>query len=188
MGSREKKSTRYAERDEAQRESFQRSLSEFKQEELVWVDECGIEQNLYRPYARSPRGQAVYADIHDKRFSPRISVIAAYCQGKLLAPLRFEGYTNTRLVESWVEQFLLPTLQSGQVVILDNAAFHKSSRLRCLIEAAGCQLCFQPAYSPDLNKIEHQWATLKQGMRAILQPDLSFLDILDTQLVKMSEP
>jgi transposase len=182
-----KKTTRYSERNEADREAFQQEIDQLDDEKAVWVDECGMEQNLYREYARSPRGQPVYADIQDKRFEPRISVIAAYCQEKLQASLRFEGYTDTPLVETWVEYCLLPTLKPGQVVILDNAAFHKSSRIRELIESAHCRLLFLPPYSPDLNKIEHQWATLKQGIRANLQPDLSFLEKLDLQLVKMSE-
>lgn len=147
-----------------------------------------MEPDLYREHARSPRGQPVYADIHDKRFAARVSVISAYCQAKLLAPLRFTGHTNTRLVETWVEPCLLPVLRPGQVAILDNATFHQSTKTRALIEAAGCHLLFQPPYSPDLNKIEHQWAILKQGIRANLQPALSFLQKLDSQLVKMSDP
>jgi len=184
----EKKTARYAERNEADRQMFQQALDQFDDEQIVWVDECGIEQNLYRIHARSPRGQLINADIPDKRFEPRISVIAAYSQGKLQAPLRFEGYTDTHLVETWVKKCLIPTLNPGQIIILDNAAFHKSPRLRSLIEAVDCHLLFQPAYSPDLNKIEHQWATLKQGIRANLQADISFLDKLDLQLIKMSEP
>lgn len=154
----------------------------------VWVDECGVDQGLYRLHARSPRGVPVDADIPDKRFAPRISVIAAYAQDHLLAPLRFEGATDTRLFNAWVEHCLIPVLRPGQVVILDNATFHQSPTTRQLIEAAGCRLLFQPAYSPDLNKIEHQWAVLKQGIRANLSPELSFLDKLDHQLVKMSDP
>ena len=146
-----------------------------------------MEQHVYRPYALSPRGQLVYADIPDKRFAPRISVIAAYNQGQLLAPLRFEGHTNTALVETWAQHCLIPCLSAGQIVILDNAAFHKSLHLRTLIEKAGCQLWFQPAYSPDLNKIEHQWATLKKGIRSNTD-NLDFIDKLDHQLIKMSNP
>jgi len=147
-----------------------------------------MHQDLYRPHARSPRGQRVYADIQDKRFAPRISVIAAYCQGRLQAPLRFEGYTDSTVFDIWVERCLLPVLRPGQVIVLDNATFHKSPTTRQLIETAHCQLLFQPTYSPDLNKIEPQWATLKSGIRAHQHSDLSFLEKLDLQLVKMSDP
>ena len=154
----------------------------------MWVDECGMHPDLYREYARSPRGQPVYADIQDKRFAPRISIVSAYCQGHLLGPLRFEGHADSLLFNTWLETCLVPVLRSGQVVILDNASFHKSPKTRDVIEKAGCSLLFQPAYSPDLNKIEPQWANLKQGIRANLQPDLSFPEKLDLQLVKMSAP
>jgi transposase len=170
------------------RVSFQEEVAQYSKAQLVYVDECGVEQNLYREHARSPRGTSIYADVPDKRFAARISVVAAYCHGQLLAPFRFEGYTDTLLFDTWVAHFLVPVLQPGQVVILDNARFHQSRHTRELIEGAGCRLLFQPAYSPDLNKIEHQWAILKQGIRANSHPDLAFLEKLDLQLIKMSEP
>jgi len=49
-------------------------------------------------------------------------------------------------------------------------------------------MLFQPAYSPDLNKIEHQWATLKLGIRAQQYSDIPLLQKLDLQLIKMSDP
>jgi hypothetical protein len=50
-------------------------------------------------------------------------------KGHLLAPLTFKGYCDTTLVETWVEQLLVPALQPGQVVVLDNASFHKSDEV-----------------------------------------------------------
>jgi transposase len=54
----------------------------------------------------------------------------------------------------WVKDFLLPELKPGQVLIMDNAAFHKSQETKKLIETAGCRVLFLPPYSPDLNPIE----------------------------------
>ena len=51
-------------------------------------------------------------------------------------------------------------------MILDNAAFHKSSKTKELIEGAGCTLLFLPPYSPDLNPIEKYWANLKAKIKS----------------------
>lgn len=59
-------------------------------------------------------------------------------------------------------------IEKGSVVIMDNAAAHKRARLFAIADASGIRLIFQPAYSPDLNKIEHFWAWLKKKLRVIL--------------------
>ena len=91
-------------------------------------------------------------------------MIAAWLQQskKLIAPYVFYGYTDARLFNIWLAQCLILELTPGQVVVMDNAAFHKSKRTKELIEGAGCTLLFQPAYSPDLNPIEKQWAIIKR--------------------------
>ena len=65
----------------------------------------------------------------------------------------------------WVEKILVPELRSGQLVIMDNATFHKASEIKELIESAGCVLLFLPPYSPDLNPIEKFWANFKRQVK-----------------------
>ncbi len=82
--------------------------------------------------------------------------------------------------EAWIRQELLPVLPNGNIVVMDNASFHKSEKTQELIEAAGCLLEFLPPYSPDLNPIEHKWAQAKKRRRKLSctvdelfqQPDL----------------
>lgn len=114
------------------------------------------------------------------------SLIAAYANGKLFAPLRFEGHTDTQLFNLWLEECLLPELRANQVIILDNATFHKSAKTQELLNSADCHVLFFPPYSPDLNKIEPQWANLKQGIRANQNSELTFHQKLDLQLISMA--
>lgn len=180
-----KKTFLYAEREEFKRESFIQKLEGLAPDSLVWVDECGIETKLDRLYARSPKGQRVYGERSGKRTHDRISVIAAYGQKKLQAPFRFTGYTNTEVFEAWVERCLIPILVTGQIVILDNAAFHKAHSIQSKIEAVGAYVLFLPPYSPDLNKIEPQWANLKAYLRKEKYKHVNFLENLDQQLINM---
>ena len=69
--------------------------------------------------------------------------------------MTFEGSCNRDLFELWLEQCLLPQLQPGDIIVIDNASFHRSQFLDEVVAAAGCQLWYLPAYSPDLNPIEH---------------------------------
>ena len=78
----------------------------------------------------------------------------------------FNGSCNTQSIEALVEQFLIKELKSGQVVIMDNASFHKSQKTKDLIESVGCRLVFLPPYSPDLNPIEKFWASMKRWVKS----------------------
>ena len=77
------------------------------------------------------------------------------------------GATTQVIFESYVEQVLAPTLESGQIVILDNLAAHKSLRAKELVEARGCELMYLPPYSADLNPIEEAFSKIKGTLRRV---------------------
>ncbi len=56
----------------------------------------------------------------------RVSWIAARCQCNLIAHLAVAGSCNRDLFELWLEHCLLPQLQPGTVIVIDNASFHCS--------------------------------------------------------------
>ncbi len=95
----------------------------------------------------------------------RVNMIAALSQQQLMAPFTIEGACNRAVFETWLETCLVPILQAGQRVVMDNATFHKGGRIEQLIQAAGCEVLYLPPYSPDLNKIERCWSWLKSRIR-----------------------
>ena len=86
-------------------------------------------------------------------------------KGKIIAPLVYEGHTDSDLFHTWLQKCLLPTIKKGTIIVLDNASFHKRKDAEETVEQAGCYLKFQPPYSPDLNPIEHDWFTIKNKIR-----------------------
>ncbi|MGD1901927.1 MAG: transposase [Geitlerinemataceae cyanobacterium] len=88
--------------------------------------------------------------------------MSAQKEGKLFAPLLFESSCNTALFETWVEDYLCPQLTAKSLVLMDDAAFHKSSASRAAIEATGATLLFVAPYSPDLNPIENTFGVMKR--------------------------
>ena len=149
------------------------------QELLVYLDETGIEQCLYREYARAPCGEKVVTKISGKKFK-RTNIVAGICEGKWVAPLQYEGSTDSVLFEFWFEHCLLNEVKKGSYIILDNAAFHRKAILLDLAKEYGCEVLFLPPYSPDFNPIENKWAWLKRKLREILCNFDSFDSALQT--------
>lgn len=128
----------------------------------VHIDECGFAPSAARRYGYAPKGQRVYGLISGHR-RPRTSLIAARIDGRLEEPFLFEETCDETVFNSWLETRLCPRLNSEHLVIMDNAAFHKSPKTAQLIEKTGAVLLFLPPYSPDFNPIENDFAALKKN-------------------------
>ena len=128
---------------------------------FVYVDESGFEPEAARRYGRAPRGQKVYG-LRSGHRRPRTSLLAARIDGRLEATMLFEGHCDAAFFNMWLARELCPLLDERCVVILDNVPFHKSARTREIVGDKGAKILFLPPYSPDLNDIEHDFATIKK--------------------------
>ena len=130
----------------------------------VYLDESGFETDPVRPYGYGHKSKLVYGKRTGKR-KARTNLLLAQVGKKLLAPMLFLRTCNADIFNAWLEQCLLKELPPKSLVIMDNAAFHKSSKTREIIEKAGHILLFLAPYSPDLNPIEQTFAILKARRR-----------------------
>lgn len=94
-----------------------------------------------------------------------LTFLAALRHDRIDAPCVLDGPVNGQLFTAYVEQFLVPTLSPGDIVIMDNLGSHKGAAVRKAIRSAGAKLLFLPPYSPDLNPIEQVFAKLKRLLR-----------------------
>jgi len=99
----------------------------------------------------------------------------------------FEGATDAKALEVYVEHFLAPTLCEGQVVVMDKLGAHRPKRIREMIEARGADLVFVPSYSPDLNPIEQAFSKIKNVLRKLgARTHEALLEAMEGALSKIS--
>ena len=120
--------------------------------------------NDFYPYAYTEVGKRYY-EAHPRHYTKCISMIAGLNNKNILAPFTFDGHCNTKLFAEYIEQKLSPVLKKDMTIIMDNASFHKSLKIRQSIENKACKLIFLPPYSPDLNPIEPYWHKIKNEIR-----------------------
>jgi transposase len=137
-------------------------------EKLVFIDETWAATNMTRSYGRAPKGGRCVASAPLGDWQTT-TFIAGLRHHRLTAPLVVDGPMDGELFLAWVEQFLCPTLQSGDIVILDNLSSHKVEGVRQALAAAGATVVYLPPYSPDLNPIEKLFAKLKTLLRKAAQ-------------------
>ncbi len=94
-----------------------------------------------------------------------MTFLAALRVDRIDAPCVLDRPVNATSFLAYVQQFLVPTLTPGDIVVMDNLRSHKGQAVRRAIRAAGAKLFFLPPYSPDLNPIEQMFAKLKTLLR-----------------------
>lgn len=144
----------------------------------MYIDESGINEYLCRENGRALRGAKIYGSVSGSRYH-RESFIAAQNQHTIFAPFCYTGTCDTSLFNTWLEKICVPELKPGDVLIMDNASFHKSETTRSIIQKAGCELLFLPPYSPDLNPIEKFWANFKRRVKETVKAYSNLAEAVD---------
>jgi transposase len=133
---------------------------------LIFLDESSAKTNLTRLRGRAQRGQRVQGCAPHGHWHST-TIIGAMRLDGTTACLAIEGATDTEIFRAYVQAILVPFLQPGDLVVMDNLAPHKSEPTLALIRERGADVIFLPAYSPDLNPIEQMWSKVKNTLRSL---------------------
>ena len=132
---------------------------------LVFFDEIGVNTKMARLYGRCPQGQRL-VDFAPAGHYSNSTLLSGMRLDGIVAPMLLDGPVNSDTFASYIEQWMVPALEPGDILIIDNLPAHKSARVTAAVEGAGCVLVYLPPYSPDLNPIENMWSKVKASVRA----------------------
>ncbi len=131
---------------------------------FLFIDESSAKTNMTRLYGRAPRGTRVYDHVPCGRWETT-TMIAAVGRNGPQAPWVLSGPMDGDAFTVWTTHVLAPTLEPGDIVVMDNLSVHKNKAARAAIESAGALIWDLPPYSPDLNPIEKMWSKIKAFLR-----------------------
>ena len=131
---------------------------------IGFIDETSLKTNMTKTTGWAPKGERLVDHAPFGHWRTQ-TFIAALRHNRLDAPWVIDGAMNRALFGHYVETQLAPSLQPGDVIILDNLPSHKSPEAVEIMRDAGAWFLFLPPYSPDLNPIEMAFAKLKALIR-----------------------
>ena len=117
-----KKNHTYYEQDPEKVALFLKNFNSLKHLAPVYIDETGFDTYFYREYGRSLKGQLIRDKVSVRRYQ-RISLVAGLTNGELIAPMTYEETMTSDFFEAWFQKFLLPTLNTPSVIIMDMQDF-----------------------------------------------------------------
>ena len=157
---------RESERVKALRAAWPEQIAGVPPEDLVFVDESGVNLAMTRRYARSRRGCRAYGSA-PRNWGDNVSILNALGLRGSVASMYLPGATDGPVFLTYLKKVLVPKLWRGAVVVMDNLGAHKVKGVQTLLESAGARLVYLPPYSPDFNPIELAWSKFKNHLRAV---------------------
>jgi transposase len=138
----------------------------------VFLDESGFNLAMHNSYGWAPRGERLVEAVPFQR-GVNFSVLGAMDLEGMVATYQKEGSIKRVDLEAFLKEDLLPRLEPGAVLVMDNARSHHGGEIDEIVEAAGCSILYLPPYSPDFNPIELAWAWIKRFVRRIAPRDVT---------------
>ena len=129
-----------------------------------FLDEAGSSLAMTRLYGRAAKGNRVIETV-PQNYGENITMLATLSLAGVEASMTINGAVDGIVFKVYIKQVLCPTLNAGDVVVMDNLPAHKVAGVKELIEGCGAHLIYLPPYSPDLNPIEKCWSKIKTYLR-----------------------
>ncbi len=112
---------------------------------FVFLDETGASTNMIRRYGWSPTSERAI-DTTPWGHWKTTTFVAGLRSTGIIAPLVLDAPMNGPAFRAYVEQFLAPAVNEGDVVVMDNLPAHKVSGVETAIRARGAGLMYLPPY------------------------------------------
>ncbi len=148
----------------AAREAWFEGQLDLDPAKLIFIDETGASTKMARLRGRAKRGQRCHAAVPHGHWKTTTFTAGLSLKG-MIAPMVLDGPMNGDAFLAYIRQVLVPELETGMAVIMDNLPAHKVTGVRQAIEGAGAKLIYLPPYSPDFNPIEMAFSKLKAALR-----------------------
>jgi transposase len=141
-------------------------ISSIEPERFVFVDESSSNTSLAPLYGWARCGERAHQRV-PRNWGKNITLLSSISKEQGMgATFVVEGSTNGAVFETYLQDILCPTLNRGQMIVMDNLSAQKGEKVRELIEGEGCELLYLSPYSPDFNPIEGAFSKLKSYLRA----------------------
>ena len=134
----------------------------------MFVDETAATTSMALRFGRRRRGQRLRCGVPHGHYKAITFVFGLRLRG-VIAPKAYDHAMNAETFEAWLEHHLLPTLEEGDIVVLDNLKAHKSPRVAEILARKNCTVRYLPPYSPDFNPIEMAISKLKSALRKLAE-------------------
>ena len=135
-------------------------------ERVVFIDETAVKTNLTRLRGWATCGERLTMDTPFGSWGTQ-TLIAGLSHDALIAPWVIKGAMDGPAFAAYIREVLVPEIEPGTVVILDNLSTHRNNEAAQALRDHGCWFLYLPPYSPDLNPIEQAYSKLKAHLRRI---------------------
>ena len=109
---------------------------------------------MTRLRGRSLKGSRLFSSAPHGHWCTTTMISSIRLDGRRAA-MEVEGATDSRVFREYVRCVLAPSLEPGDIVIMDNLRVHYDPEALQLIRDQKASVKFLPPYSPDFNPIEN---------------------------------
>ncbi len=158
------------------RQEFWEIIQKFDLNNLVFLDESGVNIGMTRLSARALIGKKAHAYRPDKR-GKNVTMIGALSLKGIIAAMTFKGGNDQLAFKTYVQKVLVPNLWAGACVVMDNFSSHKVVGIKETIESVGAHLIYLSSYSSEFSQ-EKKIVSLKSKNSYVLASARTYKDFM----------